>query len=167
VSGVRLAAGRCGGKLAGALLALLLAANAAGELAGYRRYVLGIPQGETQPRQRTENTQTIMGRDVQQWHGRAVVYIVARKPVEHSCDLPAMQYFAVDADARDARDITLHLPFRDPRTVVVYVTPDSDEAIPKLLKVYPEASRRDFYDNLGSRVFARLVIPSVDGELRR
>jgi hypothetical protein len=165
VSGVTLAAGRRGGRLAGALLALLLAANATAELAAYRRYVLGIPPGETRPRQPNESAHSIMGRDVQRWQGRAAVYIVARKPVEHSCDLPAMQYFATDTDARDARDITRHLPFRESRTVVVYVTPDSDEAIPTLLTAYPGAERRDFYDNLGAHVFARLVIPPVDASL--
>src|SRR5207249_11740347 len=115
----------------------------------------------------TENAQAIMGRDVQRWQGRAAVYIVARKPVEHSCDLPAMQYFAADTDARDARDISRHLPFQEQRTVVVYVTPGSDEAIPTLLEAYPEASRRDFYDNLGSKVFSRVVIPAVQSSLPR
>jgi hypothetical protein len=167
MSGVTLAAGPRGGRLAGALLAALLTANAAAEFAAYRRYVLGIPQGETRPTQPTENAQTIMGRDVQRWEGRAAVYIVARKPVDHSCDLPAMQYFAVDTDARDTRDIARHLPFRESRTVVVYVTPDSDEAIAALLEAYPETSRRDFYDNLGSRAFARFVISPVHASLQR
>ena len=167
MSGVTLVAGRHGGRLAGALLAALLTANAAAEFAAYRRYVLGIPQGEMRATQPTESAQTIMGRDVQRWEGRAAVYIVARKPVDHSCDLPAMQYFAVDTDARDARDIARHLPFRESRPVAVYVTPDSDEAIAALLEAYPQAERRDFYDNLGVRAFARLVIFPLDEHLHR
>jgi len=73
-----------------------------------------------------------------------------------------MRYFAADTDVRDARDITRYLPFRENRPVVVYVVPQSNEAIATLLSAYPGAERRDFQNNLGALVFTRFVIPRVD-----
>ena len=159
-------AGRLGSALALVVVGALVCLDAADQLSYYRGYVLGIPRGASQPRQPTERPQSIMGRDVQSWGRGALVYIVARTPVEHSCGHPVMQFYAAEVDARDVRDVGQYLPFHEPsRTVVCYLLPEMKDAAALITSTHPNAERQDFQDNLGQTVFTRLVIrPAAGGE---
>ena len=166
VRGTGIAAGSSAGRVAAAVVGALLSWNALSELAAYSRYDRGIEAGATLPTRRSARPQTIMGRDLQRFGGRAQVYIVARRPIDHSCNHPAMQYFATDTDVHDARDIRRYLPFRGRRTFVVYVLPEVSEAVSAVLEVHSYAERREFHDGLGRHVFTRLVIHRLDPTLR-
>jgi Dolichyl-phosphate-mannose-protein mannosyltransferase len=157
--GTRAALGRAGVVLAIAGGVALAALSARDQLSSYWHWATAIPPGHTQPVRSTQWVQGIMGRDVQTWGPNAMVYIVARNQNTDSCSHPAMQYYDAAVDAQDAREITDYMPFRDPRTIVLYVMPEMKSSIAQVRHMYPDAEVKRFYDNLGRFVFTRLVIP--------
>ncbi len=152
------AAGRLGRGIAIAATCLLVGLTSWQQLAAYRDYCEGIRPGQTKPSLSTEWVQSIMGRDIQRWGDRAMIYLVAINPIDNSCMHPTMQFYADAVDLQDARDISQYLPFKDGRTIVCYVLPEKTEDIATVRRFYPQAKGREFYNNLGQRIFTRLVI---------
>jgi hypothetical protein len=107
-----------------------------------------------------------MGRDIERWGRDATIYLVARAPVELSCDHPVIRFYALGVDVRDARDISQYVPSQDPsRPVVCYLLPDMTDAAALITSAHPDAERRDFRDNIGQIVFTRLVIHPATGHV--
>jgi hypothetical protein len=100
-----------------------------------------------------------MGRDLQRWGQDALIYIVARSHIDHSCQHPTMQYYAYYADVCDAREINRYLPFPDRRTIVCYFLPEMTYQIAAVRNMYQNAQEKPFFNNLGQHVFTRVVIP--------
>ena len=156
--GLRVAFGRLGAGVALAATAGFVAVTAWQNIGVYIKFCKGIPANETRVTQGTQWVQGIMGRDIRQWGANALVYIVARNNVEQTCSHPTMQFYAYDVDVRDAREIGQYLPFKDPRTVVCYFLPEMTAEIAALRRIYPDAPEQPFYNNLGTRVFTRMVV---------
>jgi hypothetical protein len=125
----------------------------------YSKYCLGIPANGTQVSTGTQWTQGIMGRDVQRWGQSAMIYIVSRSAMDFTCGHPTMEFYAYDADVCDAREIGRYLPFKDRRTIVCYFLPETTDEIEAVREIYRDAEAKPFFNNLGDRVFTRLVIP--------
>ncbi len=156
--GAEVAAGRVGRGTATAAVCLWVGMTSWQQLATYRDYCEGIRPGEKRSSRSTEWVQSIMGRDVQRWGNSAMIYIVARNPINDSCAHPTMRYYADTVDLQDARDISQDLPFRDTRTIVCYFLPEMTDSIAAVRRFYPRAEEKAFYNNLGRQVFKRLVI---------
>jgi hypothetical protein len=152
------AAGRIGAFIGGVAILALLVLNGADQIDSYWYWVHGMARGATAPGRATEWVQSIMGRDIQRWGQDAMMYIVAPNPIQHSCTHPTMNYYDYDSDVQDARDIGEYIPFKDPRTVVVYVLVEMEDAMERIRGAYPQAEEKPFYDNLGRPVFTRFVI---------
>lgn len=151
-------AGKAGAVIGALAILALLTLNGAEQLESYWYWVHGMAPGAKAPGRSTQWVQSIMGRDVQKWGQDAMMYIVAPNHIQHSCTHPTMTYYAYDSDVQDARDIGEYIPFEDPRTIVVYVLPEMQDAMDRLRSSYPQAEEKRFYDNLGRRVFTRFVI---------
>jgi hypothetical protein len=158
--GAEVAAGRVGRGAATAAVCLWVGLTSWQQLATYRDYCEGIRPGGKKPSRSTEWVQSIMGRDVQRWGSSAMIYVVARNPINDSCAHPTMRYYADAADLQDARDISQDLPFRDTRTIVCYFLPEMADSIAAVRRFYPRGEEKAFYNNLGRQVFTRLVIRS-------
>jgi hypothetical protein len=158
--GAEVAAGRVGRGAATAAVCLWVGLTSWQQLATYRDYCEGIRPGGKKPSRSTEWVQSIMGRDVQRWGSSAMIYLVARNPINDSCAHPTMRYYADAADLQDARDISQDLPFRDTRTIVCYFLPEMADSIAAVRRFYPRGEEKAFYNNLGRQVFTRLVIRS-------
>ncbi len=156
--GAEVAAGRVGRGAATAAACLWVGMTSWQQLATYRDYCEGIRPGQTKPSRSTEWVQSIMGRDVQRWGSGAMIYVVARNPINDSCAHPTMQFYADSVDLQDARDISQYLPFRDTRTIVCYFPPEMTDSITTVRRFYPQAEKKTFYNNLGQQAFTRLVI---------
>jgi hypothetical protein len=156
--GAEVAAGRMGRGAATAAACLWLGLTSWQHLATYRDYCEGIRPGQTKPSRSTEWVQSIMGRDVQRWGSGAMIYIVSANPINDSCAHPAMRFYADTADLQDARDISQYLPFKDPRTIVSYYSPEMTDSMTTVRRFYPQAEEKVFSSNLGQRVFTRLVV---------
>ena len=87
-----------------------------------------------------------------------MVYIVAHSNVEQSCSHPTMRFYAYDVDAHDAREVSKYLPFTDPRMIVCYFLPETSDDIAAVRRMYPDAREDPFYNNLGRKVFTRVMV---------
>ncbi len=152
--------GRLGRALAIAGAAGFLTLSTWQNLTLYGNFLRGIPWGETRPLVNPQWIQGIMGRDLQRFGGDAMVFIVARDNIEHSCRHHTVAYYAYEVDVQDAREIGAYLPFRDPRPIVCYVFPEMSHQIAAVKRHYPNAEELAFHDNLGRQVFTRLLIPA-------
>lgn len=151
-------AGRFGAVIGAVAMLALLILNGADQLESYRYWVQGMARGATRPGRSTQWVQGIMGRDIQAWGQDAMIYIVAPNHIEHSCSHPTMVFYAFDSDVQDARDISEYMPFKDPRTVVVYALAEMKDAMERIREAYPQVEEQPFDDNLGRHVFTRFVI---------
>jgi 4-amino-4-deoxy-L-arabinose transferase-like glycosyltransferase len=155
--GAGVAVGRPGKFVAAVLTCLVVALSAHYELDQYRHYALGTAPGSTKPGRRIQWPQSRMGRDMQQWRD-AMVYIVAPNPIDHSCEHPIMKYFAIGIDVQDARDLSEYLPFDKRRTAVAYILPGRKESLDAVLRAYPNAETKEFLDEVGAKLFTRIVV---------
>jgi hypothetical protein len=164
--GLRAALGRLGAGVALAAMIAFVAVSAWQNIDLYAKVCRGIRGNETRVTQATQWTQGIMGRDIQRWGANALVYIVARNKVEQSCDNPVTRFYAYDVDVRDAREIGQYLPFKDSRIVVCYFLPEMTDEIVALRKIYPDAREDPFYNNVGHKVFTRVVVAAPHSSKR-
>ncbi len=156
--GLRAALGRLGAGVALAATVGFVGMSAWQNIGVYIKYCKGIPANETRVVARTQWIQGIMGRDVQHLGANALVYIVARSNTEQSCSHPTMRFYAYNVDVHDAREISQYLPFKDTRMIVCYFLPEMTDEIPAVRRTYPDAREAPFYNNLGDKVFTRVVV---------
>jgi hypothetical protein len=161
--GLRAALGPLGARVALAATVGFVGMSAWQNIGLYIKYSKGIPANGTEVTGGTQWVQSIMGRDIQHWGANALVYIVARNTIDQSCSHPTMQFYAYNVDVRDAREIDQYLPFEDPRVIVCYFLPEMTDEITAVRRIYRDAREDPFYNNLGRKVFMRVVVGAPHG----
>jgi hypothetical protein len=156
--GLRAVLGRLGAGVALAATVGFVGMSAWQNIGVYVKYCKGIPANETKATRGTQWVQGIMGRDIQHWGANALVYIVSRSNTEQSCSHPTIVFYAYGVDVHDAREVSQYLPFRDPRMIVCYFLPEMTDDIAAVRRIYPGAREEPFYNNLGTKVFTRVVV---------